>query len=117
MSRRTERLGVLFREEISGMLQKGLKHADIGMVTIQRVDITEDLSYAKVRVSTLGSPEERKKAVFELQKRAGFIRQTLGKAIKIRKVPELTFVEDANLEHAARIEEILSELKAEGDLD
>lgn len=117
MSRRTERLGVLFREEISLLLQRGLKDPRVGFATIQRVDVVEDLSYAKVFVSIMGTDKEKNDTLIGLKNSAGFIRQHLGKAIKIRKVPELTFVEDMNLQHAERIETILSELRQKGELD
>ena len=57
MSRRTDRLGELFRIEISKLLQKGLKDPRVGFATINRVDITEDLA-AKVLVSVMGSDKE-----------------------------------------------------------
>ena len=116
MSRRTDRLGELFREEISKLLQKGLKDPRVGFATISRVDITEDLSYAKVLVSVMGSDKEKRDTLIGLKSSAGFIRQFLGKGIKIRKIPELSFVLDENLEHAMRIESILAELKNKGEL-
>ncbi|MBO7061916.1 MAG: 30S ribosome-binding factor RbfA [Fibrobacter sp.] len=116
MSRRTDRLGELFREEISKLLQKGLKDPRVGFATISRVDITEDLSYAKVLVSVMGSDKEKRDTLIGLKNSAGFIRQFLGKGIKIRKIPELSFVLDENLEHAMRIESILAELKQKGEL-
>jgi len=116
MSRRTDRLGELFREEISKLLQKGLKDPRVGFATISRVDITEDLSYAKVLVSVMGSDKEKRNTLIGLKNSAGFIRQFLGKGIKIRKIPELSFVLDENLEHAMRIESILAELKNKGEL-
>ncbi|MDR1759019.1 MAG: 30S ribosome-binding factor RbfA [Fibrobacter sp.] len=117
MSRRMERLGELFREEISKLLQKGLKDPRIGFATINRVDVTEDLSYAKVYVSVMGSDKEKQSTMIGLRQSASFIRQVLGKGIKIRKVPELQFVLDENLEHAMHIQSILHELREKGDLD
>lgn len=117
MSRRTDRLSELFREEISRLLQKGLKDPRIGFATINRVDITEDLSYAKVYVSVMGSDQEKQSTLIGLRQSAGFIRQILGKGIKIRKIPELQFVLDENLEHALHIQSILHELREKGDFN
>lgn len=114
MSRRTDRLGELFREEISKLLQKGLKDPRVGFATINRVDITEDLSYAKVLVSVMGTDKEKTSSIIGLRNSSGFIRQFLGKGIKIRKIPELQFVLDENLDHAMHIQDILSDLKAKG---
>ena len=114
MSRRTDRLGELFREEISKLLQKGLKDPRVGFATINRVDITEDLSYAKALVSVMGTDKEKTSTIIGLRNSSGFIRQFLGKGIKIRKIPELQFVLDENLDHAMHIQDILSDLKAKG---
>ena len=117
MSRRTDRLGEQFREEISKLIQKGLKDPRVStLASITRVDITEDLSYAKALVSVMGSDKEKRDTIVGLNNSAGFIRGVLGKALKIRKIPELTFVPDENLEHAMHIEGILAELKQKGEL-
>ena len=116
MSRRTDRLGEQFREEICKLIQKGLKDPRVTPLTsITRVDITEDLSYAKALVSVMGSDKEKRDSVIGLNNSAGFIRGVLGKALKIRKIPELNFVLDENLEHAMHIEGILAELKQKGE--
>ena len=117
MSRRTDRLGEQFREEISKLIQKGLKDPRVSsLASITRVDITDDLSYAKALVSVMGSDKEKRDTLVGLNNSVGFIRGVLGKALKIFKVPELKFVLDENLEHAMQIECILAELKQKGEL-
>jgi len=117
MTRRTDRLGEQFREEIGKLIQKGLKDPRVSPLTsITRVDITEDLSYAKALVSVMGSDKEKRDTIIGLNNSAGFIRGVLGKALKIFKIPELKFVLDENLEHAMHIESILAELKQKGEL-
>lgn len=117
MSRRTDRLGEQFREEISKLIQKGLKDPRVStLASITRVDITDDLSYAKALVSVMGSDKEKRDTIVGLNNSAGFIRGVLGKALKIFKIPELKFVIDENLEHAMKIEGILAELKQKGEL-
>ena len=117
MSRRTDRLDEQFREEIGKLLQKGLKDPRVSsLASITRVNITEDLSYAKILVSVMGTDKEKRDTLVGLNNSAGFIRGVLGKALKIFKVPELKFVLDENLEHAMHIEDILAELKQKGEL-
>ena len=113
---RTVRLDEQFREEISKLLMKGLKDPRIGFVTISRVEITNDLSYAKVFISVLGSDREKAASLIGLRNSAGFIRTYLGKALKIRKILQLSFLLDESLDHAMHIEEILAELKEQGEL-
>jgi ribosome-binding factor A len=116
MSIRTERLGAEMQKEISTLLHNGLKNPNVGLASISRVDVSADLSYAKVRVSVLGTKQEQMKSLNALQQSAGFIRSHLAKHIKLRKFPELHFVFDENLQHAARIDEILHGLKEKGEL-
>lgn len=113
---RTVRLDEQFREEISKLLMKGLKDPRVGFVTISRVEITNDLSYAKIYISVLGSDREKASSLIGLRNSSGFIRTYLGKALKIRKIPQLNFVLDESLDHAMHIEEILAELKDSGEL-
>ena len=64
MTRRTDRLGEQFREEIGKLIQKGLKDPRVSsLASITRVDITEDLSYAKALVSVMGSDKEKDKII------------------------------------------------------
>ncbi|MCL1957133.1 MAG: 30S ribosome-binding factor RbfA [Fibromonadales bacterium] len=116
MSIRTDRLGAEMQKEISTLLHNGLKNPNVGLASISRVDVSSDLSYATVRVSVLGSKQEQMKSLNALQQSAGFIRSHLAKLIKLRKFPELHFVFDENLQHAARIDEILHNLKEKGEL-
>jgi len=116
MSIRTDRLGAEMQKEISSLLHNGLKNPNVGLASISRVDVSSDLSYATVRVSVLGSKQEQMKSLNALQQSAGFIRSHLAKLIKLRKFPELHFVFDENLQHAARIDEILHNLKEKGEL-
>ncbi len=113
---RTVRLDEQFREEISKLLVKGLKDPRIGFVTISRVEISNDLSFAKVFISVLGSDREKAASLIGLRNSAGFIRSYLGKALKIRKTPQLNFLLDESLDYASHIEEILAELKERGEL-
>jgi ribosome-binding factor A len=115
-SRRTERLGTLIAREISGLLVNGLKNPDIGFATIGRVDVTEDLSYAKVRVSVMGTEAEKAKTLAAFKKASGFIRSHLAKNISTYKMPEVQFVLDESLDHAMKIEGILSDLRKKGEV-
>ena len=115
MTRRTDRLGEQFREEIGKLIQKGLKDPRVSsLASITRVTITEDLSYAKILVSVMGTDKEKTDSLIGLNNSAGFIRGVLGKSLKIRKIPELKFVLDENLLHSMRIEGSLAERTQSG---
>lgn len=116
MTRRTDRLGEMFREEISKLLIQGLKDPRVGMATISRVEVTEDLSYAKVYTSVLGDAKDRTDSLIGLNRSAGYIRGVLFKSMKIRHMPQLQFVLDDGLDNSLRVQQILHELREKGDL-
>ena len=87
-----------------------LKDPRIGFTTITRVAITDDLSYARVFASVMGSPDEKKQTMHALKKSAGFIRRRLGQILTIRAVPEIHFKLDENAEYAIRIGKLLDEI-------
>lgn len=77
---------------------------------VAEVRTTPDLSFARVFVRLAGTRRERDRAMKGLAASAAFIRGSLGAELHIRRVPELRFVEDTSLEHAARIERILKDV-------
>ena len=112
MTRRTERLGEEFREEIARMIGSQLKDPRIGFVTVTRVEVVPDLRNAKVYVGVLGTPAEREKTLVGLRQAAGFMRRALGQKLRLRHAPELAFVYDEGLEAHDRIARLLAEVKA-----
>jgi ribosome-binding factor A len=112
MTRRTERINEQLREEISDLLLRELKDPRIGgLVTITEVDVTADLSRAKVFVSVLGSPDEKKSTLKALRAAAGFLQRALRQRLTIRRMPELVFVADDSIEHGARILSLLDQTR------
>ena len=77
------------------------------LLSIVKVDVSGDLSYATVYVSAIEGYEVTVSSVKALKGAAGFLRRELGSRIKIRKVPELRFVADDSIEHSANISRIL----------
>ncbi len=108
--RRTARLNEQLKRELSGLIRTDVRDPRVGVVTITGVETTKDLDLAKVHVRTLGSDEERATTLEGLAAAAPFLRTALGKILRIRRVPALRFQEDRSLEHAQRIEQVLSEV-------
>ena len=110
--KRSERINKLLLEEISEIVQRGLKDPRIGFVSITRVETTEDLRSAKVHVSLL--EEERAGETLEaLRHAAGMIRGELMHRIQARRIPELRFVHDRSIAHSIHIAEVLERLRRE----
>lgn len=115
MTRRTERLNDQLREEISELVHRDLKDPRIsGLVTITEVDVSPDLSHAKVYVSVLGSEDERSSTLQALDAAAHFLQRALRKRLTIKRTPALIFRADESLERGARILRLLDETRNGG---
>ena len=96
------------KREISvAMSQLKDKHISEGIVTVTRVELTNDLSYCKVYVSVLGEGKTEE-AVKVLQKAEGFFKRRINARIKMRKMPELIFLGDDSLDYYEKINDIIA---------
>jgi ribosome-binding factor A len=112
-SRRPDQVAEAVRQVIADLLLTELRDPRIGFVTVTGVQVSNDLAVATVRVSIMGSDEERARALEGLESAAGYLRGRVGRALTTRVVPELRFELDHGLEHAARINRILGDLREE----
>ncbi len=112
---RLVRLGEQIREEISKMILSGqIKDPRVStFLSINRVDVSGDLGYAKVYVSSFMSGKETEKGVRGLQSAAGFIQSTIGRKLTIRQFPKLTFVADSSIKEGFEMVRKLNQLEAE----
>ena len=110
MTRRLARVNSQLQREITRILRSQVRDPRVGTPVVTEVRVTSDLSFARVFVRLDGSGRERDLAMKGLAASAPFIRGSLGAELHIRRVPELRFVEDTSLEHAARIEQILKDV-------
>ncbi len=110
MSRR-DRVSETLRREIGNIIQHELKDPRLGFITVTRVELTQDLRYAKVFFSVLGKEEEHKKTKEALDSALGFMRRLIAQRIRLRLVPEISFKEDRSAEYSIRIQEALDEIK------
>ena len=85
-----------------------------GMLSIVRVEVTNDMSYATVYVSAMEGMDTAKKAVEGLKSAAGFMRHALGEALRLRHVPELRFVADDSIAYSAHIAQTLADIERGG---
>jgi ribosome-binding factor A len=110
--RRADRVAEAIREEVATFLTEGVKDPRVvGLVTVTGVDVTHDLRYARVFVSVMGTDEERKTTFEGLGSLAPHLRSRLARTLRLRFAPELEFRNDPSIEHAARIESLLAQLR------
>lgn len=108
---RPEKVAHLMRREIAEILQQKVRDPRVtAMVSVTDVEVTSDLSFARVFVSIMGSPESVASTLEGLGRVAGFVRHELGSRLGLREVPEVRFVHDESLDRGARVEEILKRL-------
>ncbi|MDH5643918.1 MAG: 30S ribosome-binding factor RbfA, partial [Gemmatimonadota bacterium] len=88
-----------------------IKDPRIRFVTVTGVTVSPDLSHALVRISIMGTEEEKSEAMDGLEHAKGFVKSVLAKQLELRIVPDLQFVLDRGLEHARKIDELLEEVK------
>ncbi|MEG0913407.1 MAG: 30S ribosome-binding factor RbfA [Oscillospiraceae bacterium] len=110
---RVDRLNKDFKREISSILSE-MKDARVNQfLSVMRVEVTSDLSYAKVYIGSLNGFEQAKEACAVLKVAEGHVKTELSKRLRIRKVPELTFIPDDSAEYYNRINTIIEGLKNE----
>lgn len=111
---RVERLNSLLKEVISDVIRKEVRNPLVSeLLTVTHVDVSKDLSYAKVLVSVIGSPEEKAKTVAALQSAAGFIGIYASKEVSLRHFPSLTFKLDDSVDKQMRIASLIDGIQTE----
>jgi ribosome-binding factor A len=111
MSRRQQRLNVLFREQLADLIHDELRDPRLGdVVSITRVDVAPDLEKATVHVSVLGEPETKVTTIRTLNAAAAFLKRQLLERVRIRRVPHLEFVLDESIAEAAHVLELLKKV-------
>ncbi len=107
------RIQEALQQEISDILQRELRDPRIGFASVTGVEVSEDLRHGKVFVSVLADEEGRVRTLEGLARAQGFIRTALGQRLRLRTVPELTFVLDRSLERGQRVSRLLAQARAE----
>jgi len=111
---RRERISGEIKKIVSDIIANEIKDPAVPPFTsVVSADVTSDMSYAKIRVSTLGSREQIDGAVEGLKRASGFVRRELGKRLTIRHVPQLVFSADYGIEHSIAIQETLKKIHGE----
>jgi ribosome-binding factor A len=112
-SQRPSRVGEQIREDLTELLARQVHDPGIGFLTITRVEVTSDLQKARVYYTTLGDDQARKQTSRALGRATPFLRRQLGSRLRLRRIPELQFFFDENVERLDRVERILQELESE----
>jgi ribosome-binding factor A len=108
---RQDKVAEAIKREASIIIHDELKDPRLGFVTITRVELTPDLSYAKIFFSVLGEEEDYKRTKEALDSALRFIRRLIAQRINLRFAPEIIFKEDKSNEYSIKIQKLLDEIK------
>ncbi|MEJ7747863.1 MAG: 30S ribosome-binding factor RbfA [Candidatus Limnocylindrales bacterium] len=111
MSQRTDRVDELLRQEIGAIVTREVADPRIGFATITRVETTPDLRHARVWVSVIGQPAERRTTIAALGRAMPFVRHELGRTLRIKRIPDLHVELDETAERGTRVLRLLDELE------
>ena len=112
---RPERVGDQIRADLGDLLAREVQDPGVGFTTITRVRVSPDLSVARVYYTSLGSEAARRETAKALRRATPFLRRRLGRRLRLRRLPELTFSYDEALEQQERVERLLLDLRGGSD--
>jgi len=114
--RRIDRIEEQLRMELSEIIEREIHDPRIGLATVTAVKASPDLRHAHVFVTVLGDTAQRKKTLEGLRSAASFVRRSLSKRLHhLKRIPELSFEYDEAVEKGIRIEELLDQIRHEGE--
>ena len=111
-NRRVSRVAELIKREVSQMLLNGIKDDRVGtgMVSVTDVDVSGDLQHAKIYVSIYGTDEAKVETMEGLKSATGYVRSELGARVRLRRTPEVLFLEDRSIERGNKVLALLNQL-------
>jgi len=113
MVKRSEKVAEAIHEIVSAIFVRGVKDPRVGFVTVTGVKVTDDLHLATVYYTVIGSDDEKKDTARALDHARGFFRSAIGRELRMKYVPDVTFRYDSSVEYGNRIESILREIATE----
>ena len=111
-SQRARRIGDEIQRELADLLRNEVKDPRVGPVTVTSVDVSADLSHAKVFVTHLAGRERAAEAVKALQHTAGFLRSALSHRLSLYSVPQLHFAYDDSIEAGMKLSQLIDDAVA-----
>jgi len=110
---RKRRVSEQLKRELSRLIRDEVKDPRVFMASVTAVDVSPDLRNARVFISTLelARGADRDQAVDALNHAAGFLRHELGRALRLRQIPELHFVADDSLERGSYLTALIDRVR------
>lgn len=106
---RIDRLAEEIQHALAVLIQREIKDPRIGMVTVMRVELTRDVSHARVYVTLLDAGRDAELSVKTLNRAAPFLRHALGERVHMQFLPRLQFVYDKQSVREQRLNELIQQ--------
>jgi len=111
MSRRTERLNKVIKQEISSLLEREVNDPRLShLISVTQVSLSPDLKYAKIFVSILGSETNKTETLAGFNAASGFLRKELASHLRLRYAPQLSFYYDDSIERGASLLKLIGQV-------
>lgn len=115
--KRSARVASQMQKELAVIVQQDIKDPRIGFITVNEVELSKDLTSAKIYITALGADEQGQKDNIKwLNDAAPFIRSEMGKRMRLRSVPYIKFYYDDSFEKGMRVSELLVEPRPATDV-
>ncbi len=113
MSQRQEKVAQRIKKEVSKIVHDEIRDPRIGFLTITKVELTNDLRFAKIFYGVLGNDEQKQRAKQGLDSALKYIRRLLGERMEIRYTPDISFQFDKSSEYSIHMHEVFEKIKKE----
>ncbi len=112
-NRRQDRVSALIQRELSEVIQRVVKDPRVAFCTVTHVEVSSDLKYVDVKVSVIGSLEQKEATLAGLKSAAGFLRREISRRLTLKYSPELRFNLDDSVDHLMKIDGLLKQIEDE----
>ena len=107
---RSRRVAEQIQRELADLITHEIDLPESGlMVTVSGVDVSRDLSYAKVYITVMPTTDKLDEILVLLNKAAGYLRHHVGQRVTMRHIPELRFYYDSSIEDGARMSALIND--------
>ncbi|MHB1610593.1 MAG: 30S ribosome-binding factor RbfA [Sulfobacillus sp.] len=107
---RADRVAQMMQQELGAMIQKEVKDPRVGFVSITHIDVSRDLSVARIFVSILGDANQAEESLLGLKSAASYLRGEIGRRVGLRHCPQLDFRQDTSIVDSLHIQRIMKTL-------
>jgi len=113
VSRRTERLNKVIKQEISDLLEREIDDPRLNnLISVTEVSISPDFKYAKVFVSVLGNEKDKTDMLTGFNAASGFLRRKLSSRLRLKRAPYISFHCDDSIERGARVSNLFEQVNS-----